>query len=97
GVIGMATAPRSAKRSLSFGSKSTVLISRLSLSMMPTGVFLGAPTPNQPLDSKPGMNSPTVGTSGNIDDLVVDVTANARNLPIRPYSIYDDIAVQIMT
>src|SRR5215472_6892697 len=43
--------PRSASRALILGSARPALISLLSLSMISAGVFLGAPTPNQPLDS----------------------------------------------
>jgi hypothetical protein len=40
------------------------LISLLSLSITALGVSRGAPTPDHPLASYPGTNSPTVGTSG---------------------------------
>src|SRR5262249_21913476 len=43
--------PRSAIRALIRGSVRATLISLLSLSMILVGVFLGAATPNQPLDS----------------------------------------------
>src|SRR5262245_28782957 len=43
--------PRSASRVFSLGSARAALISLLSLSMIAEGVFLGAPTPNQPLAS----------------------------------------------
>src|SRR6266568_6269423 len=41
--------PRSASRAFILGSATPALISLLSLSMISTGVSLGAPTPNQPL------------------------------------------------
>src|SRR4029077_15005763 len=43
--------PRSAIRALIRGSVRATLICLLSLSMISEGVFLGAPTPNQPLAS----------------------------------------------
>src|SRR5262245_33272592 len=43
--------PRSASRAFIFESATPASISLLSLSMISTGVFLGAPTPNQPLAS----------------------------------------------
>src|SRR5262249_42150927 len=46
--------PRSASRVLILGSARAPLISRLSLSMISVGVFLGALTPNHVLASKPG-------------------------------------------
>src|SRR5262245_24296748 len=73
--------PRSAIRALIRGSVRATLISLLSLSMISVGVFLGAATPCQPLDSYPGTKSPTVGRSGNTSERVAPVTANARNLP----------------
>src|SRR5262245_41539578 len=51
GAIGISTTPTSASRDFAFASASTALISLLSLSMIPTGVFFGAPTPNHPLAS----------------------------------------------
>src|SRR5690242_12702916 len=44
-------APNSAYRALILGSARPALISLLSLSMMPAGVFFGTPIPNQPLAS----------------------------------------------
>src|SRR5262249_49549355 len=55
--------PRSAIRALIMGSASPALISRLSLSIISAAVFLGAPSPTQPLASYPGKNSATAGTS----------------------------------
>src|SRR5437870_11047907 len=43
--------PRSARRAFILGSATPASISLLSLSMISTGVLLGAPTPNQPLAS----------------------------------------------
>src|SRR5262249_43325667 len=43
--------PRSASRAFILGSATPASISLLSLSMILTGVLLGAPTPNQPLAS----------------------------------------------
>src|ERR1700746_3420287 len=43
--------PRSVSCTFIFGSATPALISLLSLSMISTGVALGAPTPNQPLAS----------------------------------------------
>ena len=56
--------PRSAMRALILVSARPALISRLSLSTISAGVPLGAPMPNQPLASKPGRKSPTVGNVG---------------------------------
>src|SRR5262245_22576183 len=57
-------APRSVRRVFMLGSARAALISLLSFSTMPVGVALGTTIPYQPLASKPGRNSPTVGTSG---------------------------------
>src|SRR5262245_6559051 len=62
--IGVTSAPSSAKRSLSLGSPSAPLISLLSLAMISAGVFLGTPTPDQEVTSKPGTKSAMSGTSG---------------------------------
>src|SRR5262249_39314255 len=70
GVIGIGTPPRSAIRTFNLGSASPALISLLILATMSAGVPLGAPTPYHWLDSKPGRNSPTVGTSGNASERV---------------------------
>jgi hypothetical protein len=51
GEPGNGVAPRSASRAFIFGSTSPALISLLSFSMMSAGVFLGAPTPCQLLNS----------------------------------------------
>src|SRR6516164_3338429 len=51
GAIGISTTPTSASRDFAFASASTALISLLSLSMISTGVFFGAATPNHPLAS----------------------------------------------
>jgi hypothetical protein len=45
GDPGSGVPPRSARRALILGSAIAALISLLSLSMISTGVFLGAPTP----------------------------------------------------
>src|SRR5262245_57468633 len=46
-----AVPPRSARRALNLGSARAALISLLSLSTISAGVFFGAPTPVQKLDS----------------------------------------------
>src|SRR5262245_43277147 len=79
--------PRSARRALILGSARPALISLLSLSMISAGVFLGAPTPYQPVASKPGTNSLTVGIWGSASERVAVVTASARSLPALIYSI----------
>src|SRR5215472_2298427 len=56
--------PTSSSRALIFGSARAALISRLSLSMISVGVFLGAPIATNALASKPGRKSPNVGTVG---------------------------------
>ena len=48
---GSTVAPRSASRALILGSARAALISLLSLSTIPVGVFLGAPTPYQEVAS----------------------------------------------
>ena len=53
GAIGISTTPTSASRDFAFASASTALISLLSLSMISTGVFFGAPTPNTRLPHSP--------------------------------------------
>ncbi len=74
-------------RFLISGSARIALISRLSLSMIETGVFRGAPMPAHALVSKPGTNSATVGMPGSASKRVVAVTANGRKLPARMCSI----------
>src|SRR5262249_35911722 len=56
------------------GSASPALISLLSLSMIPTGVSLGAPIPNQLLASYPGTKLAIVGISGSAFERVAVVT-----------------------
>src|SRR5262249_8786290 len=51
GVIGRGTVPRSASRAFIPGSASAALISLLSRSTMPVGVFLGAPRPTKKVAS----------------------------------------------
>src|SRR5262249_46248262 len=51
GDPGSGVPPRSARRALILGSASATLISLFSFSTMCSGVFLGAPTPVQKLDS----------------------------------------------
>jgi hypothetical protein len=51
GERGSRVPPSSSSRVLSFGSSSAALMSRLSLSMIPTGVAFGAPTPNSEVPS----------------------------------------------
>src|SRR5262249_3091930 len=51
GEPGRAVAPNSASRAFILGSARAALISLLSLSTISTGVFFGAPTPVQKLDS----------------------------------------------
>src|ERR1700674_1783359 len=48
GELGNTAAPRSARRALKPGSARAALISRLSLSMISAGVFLGTPMPCPP-------------------------------------------------
>src|SRR4030081_377005 len=81
--------PRSARRAFSFGSARPALISLLRLSLISAGAFLGAPPPYHPLASKPGRTSSTDGSSGNAGQRVALVTARARTLPVRTYSIED--------
>jgi hypothetical protein len=59
----------------------------LSFWIISVGVFLGAPTPNQALDSKPGRKSLIVGMSGSASERIAVVTASARTLPALMYSI----------
>src|SRR5262249_11320188 len=56
-------APRSVRRFSMLGSARAALISLLSFSTISVGVALGTTIPYQPLASKPGRNSPTVGTA----------------------------------
>src|SRR5262245_52140358 len=79
--------PRPASRALILGSTRPALISTLSLPTISAGVFLGAPTPNQALASKPGTNSPTVGMPGSTSERVAVVTASARSLLLLMCSI----------
>src|SRR5262245_21099076 len=73
--------PKSANRALILGSARPALISEFSLLMISVGVLLGATRPCQPLTSKPGTKSATVGTSGSASSRDMVVTASARNLP----------------
>src|SRR5262245_55590084 len=79
--------PSSAIRCLSAGAARLALTSLLSFSMISLGVFRGTPRPVKVVTSKPGTNSPTVGTSGSNGARVVAVTASARNLPALTYSM----------
>src|SRR5260370_30454838 len=78
-VIGIGTPPRSVSRALILGSGRPALICLLSLSTISTGVFLGAPTPNQTLASYPGTQSPTVGASLTTAERVDALTAPRRS------------------
>jgi len=62
-------------------------IDPLSLSIISDGVFLGASRPTHWLASKPASSSPMVGISGSASERVAVVTANARSLAARMYSI----------
>ncbi len=62
---------------------------------MSEGVSLGAATPHQLPASKPGTKSPIEGTSGSAGDRVAVVTAKARSLPSRMYSIDRGMASNI--
>src|SRR5262245_5974390 len=77
--------PRSVRRFFMLGSARAALISWLSFSTICVGVDLGTTIPYQPLASKPGRNSPTVGTSGRASWRVALVTASARSLPALMY------------
>src|SRR6516164_9779815 len=77
--------PRSVRRLFMLGSARAALISLLSFSTICVGVALGTTIPYQPLASKPGRNSPTVGTSGRASWRVALVTASARSLPALMY------------
>src|SRR6516162_5360143 len=70
--------PRADSLACIFGSARAKLVSRLSLWTISGGVLLGVPIPYQPLASKPGRKSATIGVSS---QRVAVVTANARNLP----------------
>src|SRR3954468_22090979 len=81
GDLASGVPPMSATRGLILGSARPALISLLILSMISTGVFLGAPTPCHPLVSYPGTKSPTVGRSGSNSERLALVTASGRSLP----------------
>ena len=55
--------------------------------MISAGVFLGAPTPVQPIASKAGMKSAIVGISGNASTRDAAVTASPRSVPALMYPI----------
>src|SRR5262249_6336405 len=59
-----AVPPSSAGRALILGSARPALTSLLSCLMISVGVFLGAPIATNALASKPGRDSPNVGTFG---------------------------------
>ena len=79
GELTNTVAPNSAVRAAILGSASPALISMLSLSMMLTGMFLGAPIATHALASKPGWNSPSVRISGTAGDRVAVVTARVAH------------------
>jgi len=87
GVIGLGMLPRSAKRTLIFGSAKAALISLLSFSTMTAGIAFGAPMPCQVFASNPGTNSPIVGRSGSACARVAVVTVSARTRPALILSI----------
>ena len=87
GDIGFGTLPSSARRALMVGSASAALLSLLSKATISAGVPLGAPMPCQVLASKPGTDSPMVGTSGSASDRFAVVTASARILPALMFEI----------
>src|SRR5262249_60546103 len=92
GERGKIPPPKSSSLALMVGSARPALISLLSLLIISDDVWLGAPTPNQVLASYPGKNSPTVGMSGSPLQRVGVVTASARKVPWRMYSI--DVAAR---
>src|SRR5262249_10906873 len=73
--------PKSASRALILGSARPALISLFSVSMISVGQLLGATKPCQPLTSKLGTKSATVGPSGSASRRDMVVTASARSLP----------------
>src|SRR5262245_55974988 len=79
--------PICSSRALMLGSARPALISRLSCSMIPAGVIVGAPMPDQPPPTYPGTKSPTVGMSGSAGARIALVTASARSLPALMCSI----------
>src|SRR5260370_18555472 len=83
--------PKSAILAFNLGSARLALISLLSFSTISAGVFLGATTPHQPLASKPGTKSAAVGIFGMASARVTVVTASARSLPARMYSMDGDM------
>src|SRR6516165_1019795 len=90
-VIGIGSAPKANSRAFIVGSARTALLSLLSLSMIPGGVSLGAPSPYQPIASYPGTNSLTVGTLGRASERVALVTARARRVPAWMYPVDEGI------
>src|SRR4029079_5462402 len=70
GEPGSTVPPRSAKRAFKLASARTALISTVSLSMNPDGVFFGACTPTHWLPSNPGTKSLTVGMSGSASERI---------------------------
>src|SRR5262245_38310276 len=87
GDIGLGTLPSSARRALMAESARPALISLLSSVTISGGVPLGAPIPCQVLASKPGTDSPIVGTSGSASERLAVVTASARILPALMFEI----------
>ena len=87
GELTNGVAPMSEIRAFILGSVRAALNSLLSLSTISMGVFMGAPTPNQAVTSKPGTKSPKGGTSGRASERVAVVTASARSLPALMCSI----------
>jgi hypothetical protein len=81
GELTNGAAPMSENRALIPGSARAALNCLLSLSTIPMGVFIGAPTPNQAVTSNPGTKSRTGGRSGRASERVTVVTASARSLP----------------
>src|SRR5262245_47902070 len=79
--------PNSANRAFILGSAIPALISLLSLSTISEGVPFGAPMPNQPLASKPGIKSFTAGTSGRTSERAALVIARGRSRPALTWAI----------
>src|ERR1700733_4174261 len=81
GDIGIGVLPRAARRCTIVGSWRPALICAFSLVTISPGVLVGAPTPCHVLASKPGTDSPTVGTSGSAAERCAVVTASGRTWP----------------